>query len=66
MILFKCSSKNCRNVLLDLAVTKCGELVILHRSTIQKQTDCSGSAMINDLTYESMQNFNISEHHPLQ
>lgn len=53
--------------MLDLAVTKCGELVILHKSTIQKQGDCSvSSSAVHEMTYDSMQNFNISEHHPLQ
>lgn len=52
--------------MLDLAVTKCGELVILHTSTLQKQGESTGTANVNEITYESMQKFNVSEHHPLQ
>lgn len=58
----KCEKFNCKSILLDLAMTKCGEMIIVHKSTIEKGNIYDP---IEKITFESLKNFNISEHHPL-
>lgn len=62
LFLWKCEKFNCKTILLDLAMTKCGEMVILHKSTIEKGNIYEP---IEKITFDSLKNFNISEHHPL-
>jgi glycerophosphoinositol glycerophosphodiesterase len=58
----QCLARKCDKILLDLTVTADNNLVILHKTTLEK-------SKINEppetLKYEALQNFNISEHHPL-
>lgn len=49
-------------VMLDLDITSCGELVILHRTTLNK---ANIKENVSAMTYESLQNFSISDYHPL-
>ncbi|KAG4076080.1 hypothetical protein HA402_011426 [Bradysia odoriphaga] len=57
-----CEKFKCKSVLLDLAMTKCGELIVVHKSTIEKGNIYEP---IEKITFDSLKNFNISEHHPL-
>ncbi|KAJ6635476.1 Glycerophosphodiester phosphodiesterase 1 [Pseudolycoriella hygida] len=57
-----CEKFKCKSVLLDLAMTKCGEMVLLHKTTIEKGNIYES---IEKITFESLKNINISEHHPL-
>lgn len=59
---FQCLEKNCRNVLLDLDVTKCNQLVILNKQTLEK---AGIQEPINQLTYENLKTINTVEHHAL-
>uniref|UniRef100_A0A336LQT7 CSON010531 protein n=1 Tax=Culicoides sonorensis TaxID=179676 RepID=A0A336LQT7_CULSO len=58
----QCLEKNCRNVLLDLDVTKCNQLVILNKQTLEK---AGIQEPINQLTLEKLKGINPVEHHAL-
>lgn len=58
----KCTKRGFRNVLLDAGITACNEIVIVHKSTLQKAGLCGS---ISRVTMETLQNINISELHPL-
>lgn len=60
--IFQCINKKCRNILLDLEITKCGKLVILHKNTLEKGNIYKD---ISQIDFNELENFNISEHHPL-
>lgn len=61
-LLFQCLEKNCRNILLDLEVTKCNQLVILNKQTLEK---AGIHEPINQLLLESLKDINTVEHHAL-
>lgn len=50
-------------VLLDLEMTKCGELIILHKSTLEK---ANITQSMGNITFNSLQNLSISDNHPLR
>ncbi|XP_055547157.1 glycerophosphodiester phosphodiesterase 1 [Wyeomyia smithii] len=57
-----CLSQKCYNILLDLSITCDGHLVVLHRMTLEK---ANINEPIHKLKLSALDNFNISEHHPL-
>lgn len=58
----KCSTNGFRNVLLDAGLTSCGEIVLLHKTTLEK-AGLSGS--VHKHTLDALQEINFSELHPL-
>uniref|UniRef100_U5EFZ0 Putative glycerophosphoryl diester phosphodiesterase n=1 Tax=Corethrella appendiculata TaxID=1370023 RepID=U5EFZ0_9DIPT len=58
----QCISQKCSNILLDLSITSDGELIILHKSTLEK---ANVNTAISQLQLSYFDNFNIVEHHPL-
>ncbi|XP_063708330.1 glycerophosphodiester phosphodiesterase 1 [Culicoides brevitarsis] len=58
----QCLEKNCRNVLLDLSLTKCNKLVILNKQTLEK---AGIQEPIQQLTLDSLKEFNPVENHAL-
>ncbi|XP_001847486.2 glycerophosphodiester phosphodiesterase 1 [Culex quinquefasciatus] len=57
-----CLSQKCFNILLDLSITNDGHLVVLHRSTLEK---ANINLPVHGLKLNALENFNITEHHPL-
>ncbi|XP_029718426.1 glycerophosphodiester phosphodiesterase 1 [Aedes albopictus] len=57
-----CLSQKCYNILLDLNITSDGHLVVLNRTTLEK---ANINEPIHKLKLSALENFNISEHHPL-
>ncbi|XP_055375374.1 glycerophosphodiester phosphodiesterase 1 isoform X2 [Condylostylus longicornis] len=60
----RCSNMGFRNVLLDAAQTSCGEILILHKNTIDK-AGLKGNVFQHSLTDIKNSVQNISELHPL-
>jgi len=58
----QCVTKQCHNILVDLNVTKCNQLVALNKSTLEK---AGLKNPISDLTLDELKSLNIAEHHPL-
>lgn len=59
----QCVARNCKNVLLDLNITKCNNLVVLSKTTLEK-AGIKGN--IHELTLEELEKINIVENHPLR
>lgn len=62
--LYQCRSQRCHKVLLDLAVTQCGELVIVHKSIIAGTHHMAGD--INAVKLTDLQDINITKQHAMQ
>lgn len=58
----KCTKQGFRNILLNAGITACGEIVIVHKVTLEK-AGLNGN--INKVQYDALQNINVSELHPL-
>lgn len=58
----RCSALSFRNVFLDVGLTACGELVILHKSTLEK---AGLNSNINKYTLNELNKINVSDFHPL-
>lgn len=61
-IQFQCEANGIKSVLLDAGVTTCGEIVIVHKITLEKAGIAENISCID---LNKIQNINISEYHPL-
>ncbi|XP_031629159.1 glycerophosphodiester phosphodiesterase 1 isoform X2 [Contarinia nasturtii] len=72
----KCVAQSCTNILLDVNITKCGQLVILHEKTLHRLDNSlpNGStdhkpqlsfSKINSLKFDDLKSMNIAKNHPL-
>lgn len=65
----QCSTQNCHRILLDVEMTKCGELVIFHNAMLQriwrKANESAGIKPISLMTLEEIKKLDITENHPL-
>lgn len=74
----KCVAQSCRSILLDVDITKCGQLVIFHEKTLQRVMDDVPNGVkaasnepkvsfsrINLMKLEDLKTLNIAKNHPL-
>lgn len=75
----QCVLHSCRSILLDVNITKCGQLVILHKNTLHRiengmpnGTDVAAHdkvkptfSQINTLKLDELKSLNIAKNHPL-
>lgn len=63
----QCAAQNCRNILLDLEVTKCGEMVVFHRTTLERiyQDKSTRIEAVASMTFDELRKIDISKNHPL-
>lgn len=78
LYIFQCVAQSCRNVLLDVNTTKCGQLVILHEQTLYRleygimngtvsseKKIQSKTKNINSMKFEELNSLNLARNHPL-
>lgn len=71
----QCVEQSCQNILLDLDITKCGQLVILHKQTLHRQYNGASNgldrsqrlqcAQISTMKIEDLKSLNIAKNNPL-
>lgn len=70
IFMFQCRSQRCHKVLLDLACTQCGELVILHKSTIAGSSSRNQHKADDDdidaVKLADLQDIDIAKQHTMQ
>lgn len=68
-VFFKCATQKCRKILLDIDLTKCGELVVFHNQMLDrissKPNELVKSRAISSMSLEELQKIDITENHPL-
>lgn len=60
--LFQCAARGYRNVLLEAGLTKCGEIVLVNRTTLDRAGLVGGASSYK---LDELRKLNITELHPL-
>lgn len=63
----QCVEQKCKNILLDVEMTKCGQLVILHRRTLKRiESNISSTAAteVHSVNFEDLKSLNVAKNHP--
>lgn len=65
----QCVAQKCHRILLDVEISKCGELIIFHNAMLEriwrKANETAGIKPISLMTLEEIKKLDITENHPL-